>query len=180
MRTTDLIFVVCLLGFIIYLCIKRRHKYWDQRKVPYLKPKNLIMGNTAMVLLNKVPLVKYHAKIYEELAPHKFGGYFNFLTPVLVIRDPDLIKNVLTKDFHYFMNRGSGFIDENEPLTLHLFNLSGERWKITRTKLTPTFTSGKIKIMFDLMNECAQELSDIINKALENEETLEVKEIMSR
>lgn len=180
MRTRDLIFLVCLLGFIIYLFIKRRHKYWDQRNVPCLKPKNLIMGNTAMVLLNKVPLVKYHAKIYEELAPHKFGGYFNFLTPVLVIRDPDLIRNVLTKDFHYFMNRGSGFIDENEPLTLHLFNLSGERWKITRTKLTPTFTSGKMKIMFDLMNECAQELGDIINKATENEEALEVKEIMSR
>lgn len=166
----------------LYWRIKTRHKYWLKKNVPFLKPKNLLLGNTTELFLKGRPLVKYHETIYNELAPHPYGGYFHFVKPVFIARDPELIKTILIKDFQHFMNRGSGFMDENEPLTQNLFNLGGEQWKNLRIKITPAFSSGKIKIMFNLMKECTEELTSLIDHTLKTEDNhdIEVKELMSR
>ena len=95
---------------------------------------------------------------YLEFSKEKFVGMFQFSKPYLLIRDPDLIKQILTKDFNYFMDRG--FVDENVlgPLLKHLFNMRGESWKTMRNKLTPAFTSGRMKMMYYLMEVCSEEL----------------------
>ncbi|XP_065215001.1 probable cytochrome P450 6a23 [Planococcus citri] len=176
-----LLFITSAL-FLIYLSIKKKHKYWLKKNVPYIKPKNLILGNTTELFFKGLPLVKYHETIYNELAPHPYGGYFHFVKPVFIARDPNLIKTILIKDFQHFMNRGSGFMDENEPLTQNLFNLGGEQWKNLRIKITPAFSSGKIKIMFNLMKECTEELISLIDQTIstEHQHDIEVKELMSR
>ncbi|CAG2056083.1 unnamed protein product, partial [Timema podura] len=33
---------------------------------------------------------------------HPFGGFFKFRQPSIVLRDPELIKNVIVKDFIHF------------------------------------------------------------------------------
>jgi hypothetical protein len=38
----------------------------------------------------------------------------------------------------------------------NLFNMEGHKWKNMRSKLSPTFTSGRIKGMFHLVLECAE------------------------
>ncbi len=114
------------------------------------------------------------------MAPHKYGGYFSMTTPVLILRDPELIKNILTKDFNYFTDRNSYFMEDNDPVTNHLFNLGGEPWRILRIKLTPTFTSGKIKIMFNLMKECTEELVNVISKDVDGRQEHEIRETMAR
>lgn len=43
--------------------------------------------------------------------------------------------------------------------------ISGQKWKNLRVKLTPTFTSGKMKMMFPIMEGCAK----LFSAALENE-----------
>ena len=174
-------FVVTIL-VALFFYIKHRRRYWRDRKVSYLDSKNILLGNAADVFLGNTSLYEYHAKMYNEFHPSdKFGGYYNFLNPSLIIRDPELIKKILTKDFDSFMDRNSNSIlDENEPLSLHLFNLSGERWKILRQKLTPTFTSGKIKKMFYLMKECSEELVRVIDGLVSKGKVFEMRDIMAR
>lgn len=43
--------------------------------------------------------------------------------------------------------------------------ISGQKWKNLRVKLTPTFTSGKMKMMYPIMEGCARHFT----AALENE-----------
>jgi len=58
--------------------------------------------------------------------------------------------------------------------------MRGTQWRKLRAKLTPTFTSGKMKKMFNLMNECAEELRKFLEGPASRNEDLEIKEIMSK
>lgn len=49
-------------------------------------------------------------------------------------------------------------------------NITDEKWKYLRSKLSPTFTSGKIKQMFRLIQEVADELLKNIDNRLEKNE----------
>jgi cytochrome P450 family 6 len=80
-----------------------------------------------------------------------------------------------------FQDRERKSVDEkSETLDAHLLNLTGTKWKILRSKLTPTFTSGKIKMMFNLMAECADQLKRYLDKPARNGEMVEMKEVMAK
>lgn len=70
------------------------------------------------------------------------GVYFSFI-PTFIPVDLELIKNIVQRDFDHFVNHGFYVNEKDDPLSGHLFSLEDERWKYLRTKLTPTFTSGK-------------------------------------
>jgi cytochrome P450 family 9 len=64
---------------------------------------------------------------YKRLKDHKYGGVYGFLTPVILLRDPELIKMVTVKDFEHFLDRGVPISEEAEPLFgKGLFSLKGE------------------------------------------------------
>jgi len=65
-------------------------------------------------------------------------------------------------------------------LGAHLLQLKGTKWRILRSKLTPTFTSGKMKMMFSLITECAEQLKQYSDKPARNGDILEMKDIMAR
>lgn len=57
------------------------------------------------------------------------------------------------------------YVDEkNDPTSAHLFSLEGDRWKNLRVKLTPTFTSGKMKGIFNTMLSSSRLLLNHIEK----------------
>ncbi|XKL69070.1 hypothetical protein PGB90_006839 [Kerria lacca] len=132
------------------------------------------------MLFNKTPLIQFYEKIYNDLSPYKFGGYFKFLSPVLVLRDPEIIKNICTKDFSYFTDHFNDDADENEPFEHHLFKLRGQKWKILRNELSQTFTARKIKLMFNLLKNHTRDLLEVIDKMSENGQLIEMREIMTR
>lgn len=176
MRILDFRLIICFFALIFYTFINYIYGYWARRKVPYLKSKSIISQISAQFYPQKSSTVERHSKVYSDLAPHKYGGYFKLFTPVLFIRDPELIKNIITKDFSHFMNRDSDVTNESEAL----FNLPGERWKILRAKLTPFFRPGKMKTTFVLMKECIDEVVKVIDNEIKENKTIDVKEVMNR
>jgi cytochrome P450 len=84
----------------------------------------------------------------------------------LLIRDLELVKNILVKDFQTFMDRTISFEDKFDPLFgKNLGALKGPLWRHLRRNLTPVFTSRKMKMMFYLVDTCSKELADCLEKA---------------
>jgi cytochrome P450 family 9 len=66
--------------------------------------------------------------IYNRLKGHKYGGVYQLMNPVLLIRDPELIKMVTVKDFEHFLDRQGPISEDAEPMFgKSLFNLKGEQ-----------------------------------------------------
>jgi cytochrome P450 family 6 len=105
-----------------------------------------------------------------------------FYKPVLIITDPELIQNVLIKDFNSFHDRPFP-IDaaKRYPLIGHLFSARGQNWKDLRVKMSPAFTSGKIKVMLPIINECADVLLKFIEENVEDSKNVfEFRDLFSR
>ncbi|CAG2115974.1 unnamed protein product, partial [Medioppia subpectinata] len=78
----------------------RNHKYWRSRGVKGPKPWPLI-GNLYQVFLK--PRCVYGLHNYKTYG--KIYGYFDGNKPVLSVAEPELIRDILVKDFHKFVDR---------------------------------------------------------------------------
>lgn len=74
-----------------------------------------------------------------------FFGMYILHQPNLVLRSPELIKQVLVKDFSYFADRNILINERDDPYASKmLFFMKNPEWKQTRNGLSPVFTSGKV------------------------------------
>jgi cytochrome P450 len=117
-------------------------------------------------VLLKVTIGEQLQRIYNEHSDKPYVGIFSFDKPSLLIRDPELVKNILVKGFQTFMDRIFSFEEQVDPLTgTNLFALKGQLWRHLRTNLTPVFTSRKMKMMFYMVDTCGKEMADCLEKA---------------
>lgn len=108
-----------------------------------------------------------------------FGIYF-YTRAVAIATDLDLIKSILIKDFTNFPNRGTYSNERDDPISANLVNIEDDAWRNLRHKLSPTFTSGKIKFMFSTVTEVADKLIERIERETLGTGQIEVKNILAR
>ena len=119
-------------------------------------------------------------KIYNDMKEKKWkhGGLFFITSPVYFVADVDYVKNVMAKDFQHFVDRGFYYNEKTDALSAHLFAIGGPKWRNLRTKLTPTFTSGKMKMMFQTLVDCEANLEEKMALEYEKKQPIDVKEIL--
>jgi len=174
-----LLLVVTLLG-VLYKYWVYRMGYWKRKGVPFVEPTLFAGSRPSFTFLTDY--LGYSMKyFYEQLAPHPYGGLYSTWSPILFPRDPEVIKLIMTKEFSHFRDRGLLQTDpKKDPLGLHLFALDGDLWKAVRVKLTPTFTSGKLKVMMALFQSCATQLTDHMEEMVRKGEEVDIKDFMAR
>ena len=99
------------------------------------------------------------AYLNTDLAKEKIFGIYGHPDgdDCFVINDVDLAKRILIKDFDHFVDRPMfGFkFDENveaDKIFSQMFMFSkGDDWKSGRSMMSPVFTTGKLKLMFPLL-----------------------------
>jgi len=101
----DPFFLIALLLGSLYFYFTRTFDFWKCRGVPFKKPAVLV-GNFGSMLLFRKSQPEGIKEMYEWFKNERFFGAFRVRSPVLILRDPDLVKNICVKDFAYFMNRG--------------------------------------------------------------------------
>lgn len=174
-----LVFLSLLLASfaIFYLWFNRRYKYWKDLGFPQYGPVEFPFGNLKGVGTNK-HLAVLGQELYERFKKKaKAVGFYMYFSPVLYIVDLDLIKNILIKDFNSFVDRGTYFNAKSDPLTAHLFSVHGDYWRTLRIKMTPTFTSGKMKMMFNAVLEIS---NNMVRHAEKNVGEIDIKETLAR
>lgn len=110
----------------------------------------------------------------------KFGGMFSSIKPILIVTDLDLLQNILVKDFNYFHDRGMYYNVKHDPVSGHLVKVEGAYWRKLREKLTPTFTSNKLRNIMTTILEVGGRFEKFLKKSIEENAELDAHDICAR
>ncbi|EDW09055.1 probable cytochrome P450 6d2 [Drosophila mojavensis] len=174
-----LVLLVTILLILLMQYIRRIYSYWQREGVDE-EPATFPFGSMLKLLKKQRGFGLILSDIYER-HNSKIVGLYVMHKPVLLVRDPHLARQIMTSDFASFHDRGMYVDEEHDPLSANLFNLQGASWRNLRQKLTPSFSSGKIKGMFDTIDDVGdrlvQHLQGIVDKA--PNESIEMKAILT-
>lgn len=129
----DIFLMIVLLGIIVFLYIKYKFTYWQRRGVRTL-PGHWLFGNMKDIIkFQKSPafiIGDLHQKASED---DDVLGIYIFCKPFLLLRSPELIKQILIKDFNYFPDRyftAQSFQDKIG--SSNLFTIPNPEWRYLR------------------------------------------------
>lgn len=152
---TELLLIFSTAFLALYLYLKYNASYFKRKGVPYI-PGNSFVGNIADMAFSRTDPTNMVCKWYNDPAGKDlpYVGMRVFHQNAILIKDPELVKRVMIKDFNKFNNRFLKADYHNDPLAAsNLFFTKNPEWRMIRTKLTPVFTSGKMKQMFHLIDD---------------------------
>jgi cytochrome P450 family 6 len=159
-------FFVILLSVLLVIVAAYLRKtiyndYWKQRNVVQLGEimADFIFGDRSISEIYK--------EIYDKYPSEKYVGNYFGTRKCLILRDLRDAQAVLATDFESFHGRVIPVNDDdvlgNNLLTINDYN----RWKLIRQKISPIFTSAKLKNMCNILEKCA---SDFVEMVKENKE----------
>jgi cytochrome P450 family 6 len=90
---------VVLITSVWYYCVYK-YSFWKKKGVKFMKPR-FPFGNMRDAILLRKPATEVIKKLYDEFPEEPYFGTYQFFSPILLIRDPELIKQVMVKDFSY-------------------------------------------------------------------------------
>ncbi|KAH8396590.1 hypothetical protein KR215_000901 [Drosophila sulfurigaster] len=149
-----LFFTILLVLIVQY--VRRRYTHWQREGVVEEKAKFPFGVLDSVVKSQR----GFGLAVYDVYLRHsaKIVGIYMMNKPTLLVRDAQLARQVMTSDFGSFHDRGIYVDEKHAPLSSNLFNLQGASWRNLRSKLTPSFSSGKIKGMFDTIDDVGEKL----------------------
>ncbi|XP_068081149.1 cytochrome P450 9e2 [Anabrus simplex] len=174
-----------LLLFLVYKYGTWNYNHFKSKGIKGPKPLPFLgsMATTVFKYKNIAYVIEDICKEFEE---EPFVGVFQFREPLVMVKDPELIKRIAVKDFEFFTDHQQQFTEKADSLfAKNLFSLRGEKWRDMRATLSPAFTSSKMKNMFHLMNQCGQQLGDYLHKEISKQQpgkpyVLEMKDLFTR
>ncbi|XP_044761156.1 probable cytochrome P450 6a14 [Coccinella septempunctata] len=165
-------------AILLYNWIKYKLSYWERRGI--LVSDLGIIDTALNIILSRNSFAERGMGYYRYFKSKgvKHGGIYTLLTPFYIPVDLNIIKCIMQSDFQHFVDRGVYMNEKSDPLSAHLFSLTGSKWKALRHKLTPTFTSGKMKMMFETLVDCTEGLHKVMDETEGKE--LDIKEVLGR
>lgn len=173
-----MLFYIAFVLFAIYFWFKHKFQFWERHGFSSI-PGKFPFGSVAEMgyTIHSSDLLKRFYDDFKGKNP-AIGMYF-MTKPVLLLTEPELIKDVLVRNFENFHDHGFYSNEKDDPLAGHLFFLKGQQWREMRAKLSPTFSSGKIKMMFGYVANIGDRLIDYLRPVADASGTVEMKELLS-
>lgn len=122
-----------VITILLYYYLTLTFDYWKIHGVKGPRPVPLF-GNMKDVLLHKTNMTEYFVNTYNSYKDERYVGLFFRSRPILLLRDPQLIKNILMKDFSSFPQRDVKVTEKvNKKKRENIFNYALQSCKIIRT-----------------------------------------------
>ncbi|XP_076374791.1 putative cytochrome P450 6a14 [Megalopta genalis] len=169
--------VVLLLALYYYFTSPYNH--WKKLGIAGPRP-SLLFGNLRSQALAQTSMSDTIKKMYDKYKNEPVFGIYGGRSPILVVNDLDLVKDVLIADFSLFAARGLPLYRKVDRLQEHLFHLEPEIWRPLRARLSPVFTSGKLKEMFPMMLQCGEHLEKYLDTVTEKGGPVDCREIAAK
>ena len=102
---------------------------------------------------------------------HKYGDFFLVFSnksPRVMIRDPQVSREMSTKHYEYFPDHIVAEVFFDKFSSKFLIALKGDFWKQVRALFSPTFTSAKMRRMYKLLESCSDDLIENISEHIED------------
>ncbi|XP_063913466.1 probable cytochrome P450 6a13 [Zophobas morio] len=176
----DFLSLLTALVVVFVTWIKYSQTYW-QRTGIFTPPTSFPFGHGKGLVTQSESVSEFISNLYNYFKKHDqlHGGFYILHTSTYMPVNLDIVKSILQNDFSHFVDRGVYYDETNDPLSAHLFSLEGEKWKNLRAKITPTFTSGRLKMMFDTLVTCGNQLKIEMDKTA-GKQAVEMKDMLVR
>ncbi|KAH6930993.1 hypothetical protein HPB50_021304 [Hyalomma asiaticum] len=148
----------------------RHRNYWKKQNIPQ-EDFSLIIGPTTRIFFQ--PFHTIDTERYQ-----KFGRVFGIYEggkPTLLVGEPELVKQVLVKDFPLLCNRRQ--LQFFDPILDNMMSIAPvERWRKIRPSASPAFTTGKLRRMNELIQACAEITTEHLKNAAQQKKDIDVKQ----
>ncbi|KAG7157258.1 Cytochrome P450 6k1-like 10 [Homarus americanus] len=132
-------------------------------------------------MLFKYMLMFLFTQTYHENEGNNFVGGYEIFKPSLIVRDPGLVKRIMIQDFDHFSERRTiSNSKKDECFREMLFLINGSHWKGVRSIMSPTFTSGRMRQMYHLVEEKADALIERLQRHCQEKSFVKTKTIYAR
>ncbi|XP_053965013.1 probable cytochrome P450 9h1 isoform X1 [Anastrepha ludens] len=185
MAYIEVLVLFALVLFLLYKWSVSKYHILHDRGIPHDKPIPLL-GNLGLdVLLGKSSFMKFIINRYQTYKTSKVYGVYSMRDCNIYIRDLNLIRTAGIKDFNTFPNHNTMSPDGDDTfLSKSLVALKDQKWREMRNSLSPLFTGSKIRLMFQLVNECVIETVNQVSSSIQatdtNEADIEMKDFFTR
>jgi len=132
MAPSTLLLTILATSMCLYYFVLRKLFYFERFKFPHVKPIPLL-SNTAPFIFQRTSHTEYLQKLHNRFSNAKYFDFYDFITPIFIIRDPDLISTISIKQFNNFCDPRN-FVNETlDPIaSKNLFDIQGDHWRDMR------------------------------------------------
>ncbi|CAG2179078.1 unnamed protein product, partial [Oppiella nova] len=155
-------FITLLVFGVVFVIIKyyRRDdsKHWEDRNV---RGKDVKMPSFWTFIWKR-----QSSEVVLQAMADKYGNLYGirqFGKTVIICSKPDIISLVLSKEFTSFTNRRNMNLDSDPLFSNMLQAVMDDQWKRLRAIVSPTFSTGKLRKMRPLIDDCLQTMINNLN-----------------
>ncbi|XP_061708323.1 cytochrome P450 6k1-like [Cydia pomonella] len=163
----------------VYVYCRKKLSYWTNRGVEQLPSTHWLFGDFKEGILFRSAPGWHLGTLYRRARRDvPFVGFYIFHKPCLLLRDPDVIKQILIKDFEKFSDRNFAGRTQKDSIGMkNLFGIRNPAWRYLRQKISPTLTKSKLKQMLPYMLKTGEPMVEYIEKQRLKEPKLDAQEL---
>ncbi|XP_055325952.1 probable cytochrome P450 6a13 [Sitodiplosis mosellana] len=170
--------ILFLLGVVtlFYVWLKWHYTFWKRNKVAGPKP-TLFVGNIGSSLNFSEHWGVITTDWYREYTNEPYIGYYKLFKPAILVRNPDLIKDIMITNFNSFRNNDKALSKKQNPLlATNPEFMQDEEWREGRKMMLKLFTQNKIRSIIPVMDSVGADFVKYIKSFPANTD-LNAKEI---
>ncbi|KAJ0177460.1 hypothetical protein K1T71_007469 [Dendrolimus kikuchii] len=170
--------LIIILILVLFLYSHKRLSYFSSRGIQTFPPPLPFLGNLTAVTFGRENFVEAIAAGYNKFKDQRYFGFYQYMVPALVLKDPELIRQTMVRDFNCFIDRGVHIGTDCDPFFgRNIVMLTGSRWRTMRAAITPAFSGVRCRYMAPLMAERAKAVADYLRTHITSKKIMDVNEI---